>query len=395
MSTTEAYLAVHGVADKLTDLVVALGQARPENPVQFMVDHLSEKYLGVVPRDAGWERRAVAVDKKFEPTTVARSSTGSSDAPRSLGESEDQPIVKRGRRGAISCEPVDDDGQAEVRKKVPKSAEQSRHLEDSLRSNIMFAHLDADERQQVFDAMFQVDFDAGSVIIQQGDDGDNFYVIGQGTCDIYVQKPGDEQPALVLSLDAGGSFGELALIYGSPRAATVKAKTKVSLWAIDRITYRRIMMGTTMRKRKLYESFLEKVPILQHLTKYERITVADALESYVYQPGEVIVRQGEPGDKFYIIVSGEVRCEQTASVGTEAAKTVEVARLGASAYFGEIALLTNRPRAATVTAVGDVKCVGLDRDRFTRVLGPCEDILRRNIDSYNKFVGISKAEDHK
>jgi hypothetical protein len=42
MSTTEAYLQVHGVADKLTDLVVALGQARPEDPVQFMVDHLSE-----------------------------------------------------------------------------------------------------------------------------------------------------------------------------------------------------------------------------------------------------------------------------------------------------------------------------------------------------------------
>ncbi len=305
-----------------------------------------------------------------------------------LFQSDDQPVVKRGRRGAISCEPVDDDGQTDVRKKVPKSAEQSRHLEDSLRANIMFAHLDADERQQVFDAMFQVDFDAGSVIIQQGDDGDNFYVIDTGTCDIYVQKPGDAEPTLVLSLDAGGSFGELALIYGSPRAATVKAKTAVSLWAIDRITYRRIMMGTTMRKRKLYESFLEKVPILQHLTKYERITVADALESYVYSPGEVIVRQGEPGDKFYIIVSGEVRCEQTSAANGD--KTVEVARLGPSAYFGEIALLTNRPRAATVTAIGDVKCVGLDRDRFNRVLGPCEDILRRNIDSYNKFVGITK-----
>jgi CRP-like cAMP-binding protein len=64
----------------------------------------------------------------------------------------------------------------------------------------------------------------------------------------------------------------------------------------------------------------------------------------------------------------------------------QVARLGVAAYFGEIALLTNRPRAATVTAVGALKCVGLDRDRFNRVLGPCEDILRRNMDSYNLYM---------
>ena len=59
-----------------------------------------------------------------------------------------------------------------------------------------------------------------------------------------------------------GSFGELALIYGTPRAATIKAKTDVKLWAIDRDTYRRILMQSTMRKRKLYDSFLEKVSIL-------------------------------------------------------------------------------------------------------------------------------------
>ena len=64
---------------------------------------------------------------------------------------------------------------------------------------------------------------------------------------------------LVTSLVDVGSFGELALIYGTPRAATVKAKTDVKLWAIDRDTYRRILMGSTIRKRKMYEAFLSKV----------------------------------------------------------------------------------------------------------------------------------------
>ncbi len=60
-----------------------------------------------------------------------------------------------------------------------------------------------------------------------------------------------------------GSFGELALIYGSPRAATVKSRTDTRLWAIDRATYRQILMAVTIKKRKLYDTFLEKVPILR------------------------------------------------------------------------------------------------------------------------------------
>lgn len=67
---------------------------------------------------------------------------------------------------------------------------------------------------------------------------------------------------LVTTIGEGGSFGELALIYGTPRAATVKAKNQVKLWGIDRDSYRRILMGSTIRKRKLYDEFLSKVSIL-------------------------------------------------------------------------------------------------------------------------------------
>ena len=55
---------------------------------------------------------------------------------------------------------------------------------------------------------------------------------------------------------------------------------------------------------------------------------------------------------------------------------------------GEIALLLKRPRAATVQAKGVLKCVKLDRARFERVLGPCQDILKRNITQYNSFVQL-------
>jgi len=56
---------------------------------------------------------------------------------------------------------------------------------------------------------------------------------------------------------------------------------------------------------------------------------------------------------------------------------------------GEIALLLDRPRAATVVANSVLKCVKLDRARFERVLGPCSDILKRNISQYNSYVSLS------
>merc|ERR1711994_788901 len=118
-----------------------------------------------------------------------------------------------------------------------------------------------------------------------------------------------------------------------------------------------------IRKRKMYEEFLSKVSILENLDKWERLTVADALEATSFEDGDVVVTQGEDG--------------------------VEVGRLGPSDYFGEIALLLDRPRAATVTARGPLKCVKLDRGRFERVLGPCSEILKRNIQQYNSYVSLS------
>lgn len=68
---------------------------------------------------------------------------------------------------------------------------------------------------------------------------------------------------------------------------------------------------------------------------------------------------------------------------------VEVSKLGPSDYFGEIALLFDRPRAATVKAKGPLKCVKMDRNRFERVLGPISDILKRNVAQYNSFINLA------
>lgn len=285
------------------------------------------------------------------------------------------------RRGAISAEPItEEDASSYVKKVVPKDYKTMASLQKAIAKNVLFSHLDENERSDIFDAMFPMNAIAGETIIQQGDEGDNFYIIDSGEVEIYVN---DDK---VTSIKEGGSFGELALIYGTPRAATVKATTEVKLWGIDRDSYRRILMGSTIRKRKLYEEFLAKVSILENLDKWERLTIADALESVGFEDGQKVVRQGEPGHDFYIIVDGNALVTQYRNQGEE---PVEVGRLGPSDYFGEIALMLDRPRAATVCAKGTLKCVKLDRARFERVLGPCSEILKRNIEQYNSYVSLS------
>ncbi|XP_008328754.1 cAMP-dependent protein kinase type I-alpha regulatory subunit [Cynoglossus semilaevis] len=361
----EQYVQKHNIQQLLKDCIIQLCTARPERPMAFLREH--------------FEKLEKEEAKKVAPQHKANSV---SDSREDEVSPPMNPVVRgRSRRGAISAEVyTEEDAASYVRKVVPKDYKSMAALGKAMEKNVLFAHLDDNERSDIFDAMFSVNFLAGETVIQQGDEGDNFYVIDQGEMDVYVNN------VWVTSIGEGGSFGELALIYGTPRAATVRAKSNVKLWGIDRDSYRRILMGSTLRKRKMYEEFLSKVSILESLDKWERLTVADALETVLFKDGQKIVVQGEPGDEFFIILEGTAAVLQRRSKDEE---FVEVGRLGPSDYFGEIALLMNRPRAATVAACGPLKCVKLDRPRFERVLGPCSDILKRNIEQYNSFVSLS------
>ncbi|XP_070513374.1 cAMP-dependent protein kinase type I regulatory subunit isoform X3 [Cardiocondyla obscurior] len=366
----EEYVQRHNIQQVLKDCIVQLCVGRPENPISFLREYFQKLERVRVPRG----RRAAAIN------LIAGKRRREADLSPLPFPFNQGPQVPR-RRGGISAEPVsEEDATSYVKKVVPKDYKTMAALSKAIAKNVLFAHLDENERSDIFDAMFPVTFLPGEAIIRQGDEGDNFYVIDQGEVEIFVNGE------LATTIGEGGSFGELALIYGTPRAATVRAKTDVKLWGIDRDSYRRILMGSTIRKRKMYEEFLSRVSILESLDKWERLTVADALEPVAFDDGETIVRQGEPGEDFYIIVEGTAVVLQQRSEGDEPA---EVGRLGPSDYFGEIALLLDRPRAATVVARGPLKCVKLDRARFERVLGPCADILKRNITQYNSFVSLS------
>lgn len=128
---------------------------------------------------------------------------------------------------------------------------------------------------------------------------------------------------------------------------------------------------------------MKSVELLQMIDPYEISQISDALQAQKVLKGEYIIKQNDNGDKFYILEDGETYAEKIFNPG-EPTQRVKDYKKGD--YFGELALIRNEPRAASVVAVTDCKLLSLDRLSFKRLLGPIENILKRNSDAYIKFI---------
>ncbi|KAI8055461.1 AGAP006448-PA [Syncephalis plumigaleata] len=299
------------------------------------------------------------------------------------GDDASNAIIRNARRGSVSAEPISisehDETSATI---IPKSDEARMRIATAIANNLLFRNLDHEQRQPVIDAMFERKVTLGEVVITQGEEGDNFYVVDQGTFDIFVNGK------KVVDVGPGDSFGELALMYNTPRAATITATSEAILWGVDRGTFRKSITGYSFRKRKMYTDFLKTVPLLTKLNDTEIAKLADALEPVNYEDGDDIIEQGDHGHRFYLIERGEVEVTKTNFDGT----LLHLPSLSVGDYFGELALLHNRPRAATVTAKGSVRVAALGKDAFTRLLGPAVDVMKRRSQTYGQIDKEALAE---
>lgn len=257
----------------------------------------------------------------------------------------------------------------------PKTDLQRQTLKEAVKEILLFRSLEIEQLNEILDAMYEYKVNSGDYIIRQGDDGDNFYVVERGLYNIYVNGQ-----QLVGKCEDSGSFGELALMYNMPRAATIQASSDGVLWALDRQTFRRIVLRNAFQKRKMYEALIENVPLLSELSDYERMNVADALIPKNYASGDVIVKQGDPADGMFFVEGGIVEVFVDGASGTRK----KVSNIEKGGYFGELALVTHKPRAASVIAQSDIRLAFLDVNAFERLLGPCMDLMKRNIDDYEQ-----------
>lgn len=286
-----------------------------------------------------------------------------------------------GRRTSVSAEsmnPADTASENWTPPVYPKSKEQEARLHQAVQPNFLFSHLDPEQSSQVLGALQEKSIPAkGIKVISQGETGDFFYVVEKGSFDVFLNSTGSIQPGAdgmgrkVAHIEAGGSFGELALMYNAPRAATVVSIEPSTIWALDRITFRRILMDGAYQRRQMYEKFLMTVPLLKDLTDYERSKIADALHTLKVSPGHTIIQEGDIGDHFYFLETGEAEVFKRGS-------SAPIHKYKQGDYFGELALMDNKPRAASVISKTDVKLALLSKEGFQRLLGPVADVMRRN-----------------
>ncbi|KAL4659416.1 cAMP-dependent protein kinase type II-beta regulatory subunit-like [Arapaima gigas] len=382
-----------GLRELLQAFALEALRRQPADVLDFALQYFADL------RDARGEVREPGAAKavSFAQETLSANSEDDED-----DEEFAAPIVNRFVRRASVCaeafNPDDEEEDKEPRITCPKTDEQRQRLQEACKDILLFKNLDLEQMSQVLDAMFEKFVEAGEHIIDQGDDGDNFYVIESGTYNIFVKMDGVERS--VGSYDNRGSFGELALMYNTPRAATIVATSAGALWCLDRLTFRRIIVKNNSNKRKMYEAFIETLPLLKLLEPSERMKVVDVLSSKVYRDGEQIISQGDTADCFYIVESGLVRITMKRGESKKGLENgeVDIAQCSRGQYFGELALVTSKPRAASAYAVDNVKCLVMDIQAFERLLGPCMDIMKRNIAHYEEqlrtlFGSQSETED--
>jgi len=237
----------------------------------------------------------------------------------------------------------------------------------------LFSNLTEGQRADIVDAMQEMTFKEGDIVIRQGAVGDNFFVVGSGEFSAYLLQAGDKP---VKNYAVGGTFGELALMYNSPRAASILCKSAGSCWALDRNTFRHILMAAAKQAMDTTAQFLQAVPLLSSLTDEQREALGEVLEVLEFGPKETIVREGEDADALYLIKAGEVvayKAEEGKPLGRE------LGRMRQLEFFGESSLeTTGERRQATVVSAAKVTMLKLTRTNFTELFGELRDVIKFN-----------------
>jgi len=303
-------------------------------------------------------------------------------------------MKSRGHREGVSAASISPEELANFVKPVyEKSEAEAAKLSMVLSSNaqmkVLAGCLEGEALKDVINAFFLKEVENGKDVIRQGDEGDCLYICEAGELEVFVSRPdpftgaqGTGKGSKVLSVGPGALFGELALMYSAPRAATITVSSETAtLWALERDAFKALLMSNATAQLELYHGYLKEVEIMKAFNKHELRLINDLATSTLYDANEVIINQGESGDNFFIVEDGTCSAYMAGDSGEK-----EVKQYNKGDYFGEVALLNGEPRRATVRATGQgCSVLSFAKDDFDKSFIPAFDTLKKNMETYGAY----------
>ena len=224
----------------------------------------------------------------------------------------------------------------------------------------------------------------GETIFRLNDYSDSFYSIVDGQVEIDISS---DLHSHMITLGPGEFFGEMSLISGRRRSATVRAGHACVLVETPRRSMNKLIYSVPAVKRVVDEAFLRRAILANIAPDAPPAAVAEMVSSasvLAFKPGETLFRAGEPGDCLHLIRKGSV----TISRHMEG-RDVVLAYVPAGQYVGEMALVSNTPRSATATAAVATETIRIDGAAFERLLERLPDVKERVAERYRSRLALN------
>ena len=256
-------------------------------------------------------------------------------------------------------------------------------FKDKFQTLFFFKYLSPSELNEVYASFQTEEIEEGNTIFEQGEDADKLYLIDKGEITCWKTMRPEDPPTYIKTLKEGESFGDLALMYNYIRNYTIKAKTNVTLFSLDRKTYKNIAQGNIRRQRETFKNLLKNVEIFQALTPEEISKVLDITIDHIYKEGEEIIKQNANEDDFVILCEGKCHSEKISDSGKAPQTLKEYERFE---FFGEVPWFKCENRNYIVKADSDCSVLIISKTKFKRLVGTLENILKRKIEIYQKYM---------
>jgi len=252
----------------------------------------------------------------------------------------------------------------------------------------LLSGLSGDEFESFMDSLTLKVFSSGDYIYKKGFPGDYLYLIGMGSVRLEAVLSSGGKRAFS-NLCEGDFFGEHAFMSRIKHTNAAVAETEVSLLMINRETFdlwvkKHAKIKETVEKfyrQRVLARVLAITPIFESVPEKARLALADKFNMHTYNVGDIVVKEGDLGKSFFLIRSGRVVIFTNDM--RRGGAPVELSVMGEGSFFGEVALLTDKPRTATVVAKDTLEVMELTREAFNAITLEHSSV-RKVVEAYQK-----------